>query len=98
MRSRRVEPVVHMTCRDRNRLALEADIRGGRLLGVRNLLCLPGDEIEISDERAAREVRDVDVVDLLRLAHEVAGAEACLLAACDPNAGDDAPPHVSRLG
>ncbi len=62
---------------------------GGHLLGVRNLLCLRGDEIEISDQPAARAVRDLDVVDLLQLAAEVAGADACLLAACDPNAGDD---------
>jgi methylenetetrahydrofolate reductase (NADPH) len=86
----RLDPVVHVTCRDRNRLALEADIIGGHLLGVRNFLCLRGDEIEISDQPAARAVRDLDVIDLLRLAHKVAGADACLLAACDPNAGDDA--------
>ncbi len=86
----RLDPVVHVTCRDRNRLALQADIMGGHLLGVRNLLCLRGDEIEISDQPAARAIRDLDVVDLLGLAHQVTGADACLLAACDPNAGDDA--------
>ncbi len=86
----RLDPVVRVTCRDRNRLALEADIMGGHLLRVRNILCLRGDEIVISDQPAARAVRDVDVIDLLRLAHKVAGADACPLAACDPNAGDDA--------
>jgi 5,10-methylenetetrahydrofolate reductase len=35
-----LEPVAHLTCRDRNRLALESDLIGGRLLGVRNVLCL----------------------------------------------------------
>lgn len=85
-----LDPVVHVTCRDRNRLALQADIMGGHLLGVRNLLCLRGDEIALSDQPAARAIRDLDVVDLLGLAHQVTGAGACLLAACDPNAGDGA--------
>jgi methylenetetrahydrofolate reductase (NADPH) len=91
-----LEPVVHMTCRDRNRLALQSDLIGGRLLGVRNVLCLRGDEIEVSDEPEARAVRDLDVVDLIRLARRVGEGELHLLAACDPNAGasDD---HFARL-
>ncbi|MGH2799380.1 MAG: methylenetetrahydrofolate reductase, partial [Thermoleophilaceae bacterium] len=49
-----VEPIVHVGCRDRNRLALQADLLGGRLLDIRNVLCLRGDEIEVSDQPEAR--------------------------------------------
>lgn len=84
--SERLQPIVHVGCRDRNRLALKADLLGGRLLGVTDLLCLRGDEVEISDERDVNEVRDTDVVELIRLAN---GPQLryVVLAACDPNAG-----------
>ena len=75
-----LEPIVHVGCRDRNRLALQSDLLGGRLLGVRNVLCLRGDEIEVSDQAEARAVRDLDVVDLIGAAAE----DFCVLAACDP--------------
>ena len=81
-----LEPVVHVTCRDRNRLAIGADLLGGRMLGVRNVLCLRGDEIDVSDDDRAGEVRDLDVVDLIRLAGEVGEGGYFLLAACDPEA------------
>jgi methylenetetrahydrofolate reductase (NADPH) len=87
-----VEPIVHVGCRDRNRLALQSDLLGGRLLGVRNVLCLRGDEIEVSDQPEARAVRDLDVIDLIRLAAE----EFCVLAASDPAVGAS-DEHVARL-
>jgi 5,10-methylenetetrahydrofolate reductase len=87
-----VEPIVHAGCRDRNRLALQSDLLGGRLLGVRNVLCLRGDEIEVSDQPEARAVRDLDVVDLIGLAAE----EFCVLAAADPAVGASGE-HVARL-
>lgn len=84
-----VEPVVHVGCRDRNRLALEADLLGGRLLNVPNILCLRGDEMEVSDQPDARSVRDLDVVELIALASGAGEAEPafCVLAACDPAIG-----------
>lgn len=91
-----LEPVVHVTCRDRNRLAIAADLLGGRMLGVHNVLCLRGDEIEVSDDDRARAVRDVDVVELIRLAGEVGEGDYFLLAACDPEAGATAS-HFARL-
>jgi 5,10-methylenetetrahydrofolate reductase len=91
-----LEPVVHLTCRDRNRLALESDLLGGRLLGVRNVLCLRGDEVELSDEPEARAVRHLDVVDLIRLANRVGEGELFVLAGCDPNAGAG-DSHFARL-
>jgi methylenetetrahydrofolate reductase (NADPH) len=82
-----LEPVVHVTCRDRNRLAIAADLLGGRMLGVRNVLCLRGDEIDVSDDDRAGEVRDLDVVELIRLAGDVGEGGYFLLAASDPEAG-----------
>jgi 5,10-methylenetetrahydrofolate reductase len=87
-----VAPIVHVSCRDRNRLALQSDLLGGRLLGVRNVLCLRGDEIEVSDQPEARAVRDLDVVDLIRLAAK----DFCVLAAVDPLV-DVSNEHVARL-
>ncbi len=90
-----VEPIVHVTCRDRNRLALESDLLGGRLLGVPNVLCLRGDEIEVTNEPAAHGVRDTDVVELIRVASRSSG-RFTVLAACDPNAGASES-HFARL-
>jgi len=78
-----VEPIVHAGCRDRNRLALQSDLLGGRLLGVRNVLCLRGDEMGVSDQPEARAVRDLDVTELIR----TAAGHFCVLAAADPAAG-----------
>jgi methylenetetrahydrofolate reductase (NADPH) len=91
-----LEPVAHVTCRDRNRLALESDLMGGRLLGVRNVLCLRGDEVELSDEPDARAVHHLDVVDLIGLASRGGEGELYLLAGCDPNAGAS-DSHFARL-
>jgi 5,10-methylenetetrahydrofolate reductase len=89
-----VEPIVHVGCRDRNRLALQADLLGGRLLGVPNVLCLRGDEIEISDQPGTLAVHDLDVVDVVRLASRDQGF--FVVAACDPAVpASDA--HIARL-
>lgn len=91
-----LEPVAHVTCRDRNRLALESDLIGGRLLGVRNVLCLRGDEVALSDDPHARAVRHLDVVELIALVGRVGEGELYVLAGCDPNAGTS-DSHFSRL-
>ena len=66
------------------------------MLGVRNVLCLRGDEVELSDEPDARAVHHLDVVDLIRLASRVGEGELYLLAGCDPNAGAS-DSHFARL-
>lgn len=68
-----VEPVMQLVCRDRNRLALEADIVGGALHGVENLLCLTGDDVTAGDEPEARRVFDLDSIQLLETARALAG-------------------------
>jgi methylenetetrahydrofolate reductase (NADPH) len=68
-----MEPVMQLTCRDRNRLALEADIVGAALHGVENICCLTGDDVTAGDEPEARRVFDLDSIQLVALARAVAG-------------------------
>jgi methylenetetrahydrofolate reductase (NADPH) len=63
-----VEPVMQMTCRDRNRLAMQGDLLGAAALGVRNVLCLTGDDVSAGDHPEAKAVYDLDSIHLLRLA------------------------------
>jgi methylenetetrahydrofolate reductase (NADPH) len=63
-----IESTLQLTTRDRNRLALAADLLGAWALGARNLLCLSGDPIGVGDDPAAAEVRDLDALELVRLA------------------------------
>jgi len=61
-----LEPVVQITTRDRNRLALTADLLGAWALGARNVLCLTGDPVTAGDHPQAKEVFDLDVGELVR--------------------------------
>ncbi len=63
-----VEPVVQLACRDRNRIAITADLLGAWALGARNVLCLTGDPVTTGDQPEAREVHDLTVLDLVRFA------------------------------
>jgi methylenetetrahydrofolate reductase (NADPH) len=55
-----VEPIMQVVCRDKNRLAIQADIVGAALHGVENISCLTGDDVTAGDEREARRVFDLD--------------------------------------
>lgn len=61
------EPILQMTCRDRNRLALQADLLFAYTRGIRNVLCLTGDSIPVGDHKEAKAVFDLDSVQLLRM-------------------------------
>ncbi|MFQ5877949.1 MAG: methylenetetrahydrofolate reductase, partial [Acidobacteriota bacterium] len=63
-----IEPVMHVTCRDRNRMALQSDLLGAAALGVRNVLCLTGDHMVHGDHPQAKPVFDLDSIQLLALA------------------------------
>ncbi|MGZ4250478.1 MAG: methylenetetrahydrofolate reductase [Solirubrobacteraceae bacterium] len=63
-----VEPVMQLTCRDRNRLALESELIGASIHGVQNISCLTGDDVTAGDEPEARRVFDLDSVQLIALA------------------------------
>jgi methylenetetrahydrofolate reductase (NADPH) len=67
-----VDPVLHMACRDRNRLALQSDLLAASLLGIRNVLCLTGDHMIHGDHPQAKPVFDVDSVILLEVANYMA--------------------------
>jgi 5,10-methylenetetrahydrofolate reductase len=60
------EPILQMTCRDRNRLALEAELLFAFTRGIRNVLCLTGDAIPVGDHKMAKGVFDLDSSQLLR--------------------------------
>ena len=62
-----MEPIMQLTCRDRNRLALQAELAGAALHGVENILCLTGDDVTAGDEPEARRVFDLDSIQLLAL-------------------------------
>jgi methylenetetrahydrofolate reductase (NADPH) len=63
-----LEPVMQLTCRDRNRLALTSDLLGAWALGARNVLCLSGDPASLGDHPEEIGVYDLDVVELVGLA------------------------------
>ncbi|WP_432821403.1 methylenetetrahydrofolate reductase [Trichloromonas sp.] len=60
-----IEPILQLTCRDRNRMALQSDILGAAALGVENLLLLSGDHARFGDHPNARSVFDLDSIQLL---------------------------------
>jgi 5,10-methylenetetrahydrofolate reductase len=60
------EPILQMTCRDRNRLALQAELLLAYSRGIRNVLCLTGDAVPVGDHKEAKGVFDLDSVQLLR--------------------------------
>ena len=61
-----LEPVMQMTCRDRNRIALQSDLLGASALGIRNVLVMTGDHPKFGDHPEAKPVFDLDSVQLLR--------------------------------
>jgi methylenetetrahydrofolate reductase (NADPH) len=100
-----MEPVMQLTCRDRNRLGLEAEIAGAALHGIENICCLTGDDVTAGDEPEARRVFDLDSVQLLALARTMANGTYLSGRKIDPapqlflgaveNAG--APPYDYRV-
>src|SRR5919106_1538178 len=61
------DPVMQMTCRDRNRLGIQSDLLGAHLLGIRNILCLTGDYPTVGDHKDAKPVYDLDSVQVMEL-------------------------------
>jgi len=60
------EPILQMTCRDRNRMGLESDLLAANVLGIDNVLCLTGDYISVGDHINAKPVFDLDSVQLVQ--------------------------------
>jgi len=68
LQERGLEPVFQMTCRDRNRIALQADLLSASVLGIENVLALTGDYVSLGDHPDAKPVFDLDSVSLLETA------------------------------
>ncbi len=95
-----VDPILQMTCRDRNRLALQADLLGAAIFGIRNVLVLTGDDPKSGDHPEAKPVFDINstalmqAVKALNQGKDMAGKELsgatqfCVGAAADPAAKD----------
>lgn len=60
--------VMQISCRDRNRIALQGDLLGAAALGVKNILCITGDDVSVGDQPESRRVFDFDSMHLLRTA------------------------------
>src|SRR4051812_27977323 len=66
-----IEPIFQMTCRDRNRLALQGDLLGAAALGIRNVLILAGDDPKLGDQPEAKAVFDLDARTLMATAQRM---------------------------
>ena len=66
-----LEPVIQMTCRDRNRLAIQSDLLGAYALGMRNLLCLTGDHQIFGNHPTAKNVYDMDSLQMVKMVTEM---------------------------
>jgi methylenetetrahydrofolate reductase (NADPH) len=81
LKEREIEPIFQMTCRDRNRIALQSDLLSAAALGIQNVLCLTGDYVSLGDHPDAKPVFDLDSVSLLYAAkqlmegHDLSGTE-----------------------
>jgi methylenetetrahydrofolate reductase (NADPH) len=105
---RGLEPVFQLTCRDRNRLALQSDLMSAWALGIENALCLTGDHPILGDHTEAKPVYDLDSVQLLKAAsrlnegydlgdHELESAPSFFLGAVVTPAADPVEPQIIKM-
>jgi len=73
LREKGLEPIFQVTCRDRNRLALQADLLSASILGIKNVLALTGDYASLGDHPQAKPVFDLDSVSLLKVIKTLEG-------------------------
>jgi methylenetetrahydrofolate reductase (NADPH) len=66
-----IEPILQLTCRDRNRIALQGELLGAAALGIRNVLALRGDDPKTGDQPDTKAVFDLDTTGLLAMAHRM---------------------------
>ena len=60
-----LEPVIQITCRDRNRIAIQSDVLGAAALGIKNILCLSGDHQSFGNHQGSKNVYDIDSIQLI---------------------------------
>ncbi len=106
--ARGLEPILQLTCRDRNRLALQADLLGAWALGMENVLALTGDHTTLGDHPEAMPVFDLDSVQLLDaigklnagrdlVGNELDGETDFFAGAVVNPAADPLEPHLEKL-
>ena len=83
-----MEPIMQMACRDRNRIALQADLVGASLHGIENVCCMTGDDVTAGDEPEAKRVFDLDSPQLIATAAGLRDGHYLSGRAIDP------PPHL----
>ncbi|MCS7261506.1 MAG: methylenetetrahydrofolate reductase, partial [Anaerolineae bacterium] len=66
-----MDPVIQMTCRDRNRLGMQSDLLGAAALGIKNVLCLTGDHQSFGNHPTAKNVHDLDSIQLVRMVKDM---------------------------
>ncbi|MEW6101006.1 MAG: methylenetetrahydrofolate reductase [Candidatus Omnitrophota bacterium] len=109
LKQRGLEPIFQVTCRDRNRLALQSDILSAAALGIENLLILTGDHPSLGDHPEAKPVFDLDSVQLLEVVRQLeqgvdmkgnklegAAPEFCTGAVVNPGA-DPLEPQILKM-
>jgi 5,10-methylenetetrahydrofolate reductase len=103
-----IEPILQMTCRDRNRIALQSDLLSASVLGIETVLCLTGDYVTLGDHPHAKPVFDLDSVTLLQAAKELEngrdlsgkelkGTPKFFLGACATPGADPLEPQLLKL-
>jgi methylenetetrahydrofolate reductase (NADPH) len=104
-----LEPVMQMVCRDRNRIAMQSDLFGAHALGIRNVLCLSGDHQKFGNHPGAKNVYDVDSIQLIDMirrmrdegkvqcGEDIDGAPAMFIGAAANPFGDPFAFRVIRL-
>jgi 5,10-methylenetetrahydrofolate reductase len=108
LKQKGVEPVFQMTCRDRNRIALQSDLLSAYVMGIENVLCLTGDYVTLGDHPDARPVFDLDSVSLLYAARqleqgkdlagkELKGTPKFFLGACVTPGADPVEPQLIKM-
>ena len=102
-----IEPIMQITCRDRNRIAIQSELLSAAVLGIQNVLVLTGDPITIGDHPAAKPVFDIDAVETMSVIkklesgfdmtdHPLEGApKFCIAAALNPCV-DDLDTEISK--
>lgn len=108
LKKKELEPVFQITCRDRNRIALQSDLLNAHVLGIENVLCLTGDYVSLGDHPGAKPVFDLDSVTLLQAAKkleegsdlsgkELRGAPKFCLGAVVTPAADPLEPQIIKM-
>ena len=65
-----IEPILQLTTRDRNRIALQSDLLGAWVLNIKTILSIYGDQVNSGDQPEAKEVRDLDSIGIIQTAHQ----------------------------